>query len=163
MKFTTVHLSARLVVLHCKPSISVYTDGSGDQHASKILQNWPSYESNWWPHSKGFTSSRHSHVFHKLIGPSSIGKDREGLDTLPLGFNPPTPAYFFPPHLHPFFSLFLSGTFCPKFISPTNPHPSDTRQLPIFRQKPPYPPPPPPPHTHTHTHTHTPPPTHTPT
>ena len=105
-----------------------------------------------------------------------------GLDPLPPGFNPPTPAQTFPTYPAPFFSYFLcqkpptpdpltpgprKGVWTPyhrgstplpppKLFLPTPPHFFSY----FLCQKPPTPDPltpgpRPPPHTHTHTHTHT--------
>ena len=82
-----------------------------------------------------------------LTWPFSWGEDSGGLDPLPLGFNPTTPAQFFPPYLRPLlFSLFFWGsTPAPKSellslpLSIWAPPPR-----PFFVKSPPTPTPPPP-------------------
>ena len=89
-----------------------------------------------------------------------IGGGRQGgLDPLPPGFNPPTPAQISPPYPSPFFSKFIFGyppppppqkkkkknpNFCPR-SPPVSPPP-------IFRQKPPLGPYPRPPNPRVTTH-----------
>ena len=65
-----------------------------------------------------------------------------GLDPLPLGFNPPTPTQFCPPHPAPIFSSPLRPHFFLFFFSGTPAQNSKFLPPPIFCQNPPYPVPP---------------------